>query len=157
MKRIAMTTGMIVLACATLHALPVTAEDEDNNSNVVAVSTLLNGLSAGALFPYIDSTPGKITRAHIAVTDTTSTCSASGGTAPSNIQILVGVAGGTLVNVMTAATNTGIKSDTQCVFHVTIVPGTGVVPSQVTDIVVKNAGSAALTGLNTITVSAKIR
>ena len=90
------------------------------------------------------------------ITDATSACSA-GGAAPSNIQVLAGVAGGTLVNVMTSATNTGIGSNTQCVFHVTIAPGAGV-PSAITDIVVvtSNAG-AALSGVNTITASAAVR
>jgi hypothetical protein len=57
---------------------------------------------------------------------------------------------------MTAATNTGIGSAAQCVFHVTIVPGQSGVPSEVTDIVVVNAGAAPLTGSNTITVSATV-
>ena len=43
------------------------------------------------------------------ITDASSACSAGAG-APSNIQVLAGVAGGTLVNVMTSATNTGIGS-----------------------------------------------
>jgi hypothetical protein len=59
------------------------------------------------------------------------------------------------VNVLTAATNTGIGSATECVFHVTISPGRDGVPSRVTNIVVVNSNaSAALTGVNTITVSA---
>ena len=71
--------------------------------------------------------------------------------------ILAGVAGGELVNVTTAATNTGIGSPTQCVFHITIRPGVDGVPRQVTDIVVVNSnGAAALTGVNTITVSAQV-
>ena len=62
------------------------------------------------------------------------------------------------MNVMTAATNTGIGSTTQCVFHVTISPGAGGVPGSITDIVVKNENaSAALTGVNTVTTSAAVR
>jgi hypothetical protein len=122
---------------------------------LVSESALLAGLAPGALFPFIDSTPNTIGQAHIALTDATSNC-APGGAAPANMQIFAGVAGGALVNVATAATNTGIGSTAQCVFHVTIRPGAGGVPAQVTDIVVFNAGSAALTGINTVTVSALV-
>jgi hypothetical protein len=72
--------------------------------------------------------------------------------------VLVGQAGVALSPpVMTAATNTGIGSPAQCVFHVTVVRGQGDVPATVTDIVVVNTGGAALTGINTITVSAEVR
>lgn len=125
-------------------------------SQVVVESSLLAGLAAGGLFPFIDTTPNQVGRAHIAVTDATTSC-AAGAAPPSNIAVLAGVAGGPLVNVLTAATNTGIGSTTQCVFHVTITPGMGGVPGTVTDIVVVNGGGAALTGLNTITVSAEVR
>src|SRR6202035_126183 len=108
------------------------------NPQLIAESSMLAGLAPNALFPFVDSTPHHITKAHIAITDATSSC-AAGAAAPSNIQILVGVAGGSLVNVMTAATNTGIGSVAQCVFHVTITPGRGGVPATVTDIVVVNA------------------
>src|SRR5438132_7419927 len=91
------------------------------------------------------------------ITDAGSACSAGAG-APCNIQVLAGVAGGTLVNVMTSATNTGIGSNTQCVFQVTIAPGAGGVPSAITDIVVVNSNAgAALSGVNTITASAAVR
>ena len=123
---------------------------------LISESSLLAGLAPGALFPFIDSTPNSIGLAHIAITDATSNC-AAGAAAPSNIQVLAGVAGGTLTNVMTAATNTGIGSSTQCVFHVTIKPGAGGVPARVTDIVIVNSNkSAALTGINTVTVSALV-
>src|SRR5205823_10477283 len=106
-------------------------------------------IAPGAPFPFIDTTPNHVKRAHIAITDATSSC-AGGAAAPSNIQVLVGVAGGTLSNVMTAATNTGIGSATQCVFHVTVL-GSSTFP--ITDIVVVNGNAAAaLTGVNTITV-----
>ena len=62
-----------------------------------------------------------------------------------------------LADMMTAATNTGIGTATQCVFHVTVTPGSGGVPETVTDIVVvNNNSSAALTGVNTITASAEV-
>ena len=149
------TSGLAVIALALLFPgenkaqIPPTQQLISNNA-------LLNGLAPGALFPFIDSTPRRISQAHIALTDATSNC-APGAAAPSNIVVLAGVAGGTLVNVATAATNTGIGSPTQCVFHVTIRAGVGIVPSEVTDIVVVNSnGSAALTGRNTITVSALV-
>ena len=127
------------------------------NPQLIAESSILAGLAPNALFPFVDSTPHHITKAHIAITDATSSCEA-GAAAPSNIQILVGVAGGSLVNVMTAATNTGIGSATQCVFHVTITPGRGGVPATVTDIVVVNANpNAPLTGVNTVTASALVK
>jgi hypothetical protein len=121
----------------------------------IVESALLNGLEGNALYPFIDTTPNNITRAHIAIADATEACTA-GEFEPDNIRVLVGVAGGTLVNVMTAATNTGIGDTRQCVFHVTIVPGADGVPSQVTDIVVMNAGEGPLTGVHTITVSAEV-
>ena len=122
----------------------------------VVESSLLIGLESGALFPFIDTTPLNITRAHIALTDAVDVCTA-GASSPFNVRVLVGVAGGTLVNVMTPSTNTGIGNSRQCVFHVTIVPGLNGVPAQVTDIVVvQNVGESALTGANSITVSAEV-
>ena len=121
----------------------------------VVESSLLIGLASGALFPFIDTTPLNITRAHIALTDAVDVCTA-GASSPFNVRVLVGVAGGTLVNVMTPSTNTGIGDSRQCVFHVTIVPGANGVPAQVTDIVVQNVGESALTGVNSITVSAEV-
>jgi hypothetical protein len=148
---VALLFAAVVLAAPLGHAAQAPA-----NPKYVAESSILAGLAPGALFPFIDSTPHHIVKAHIAITDATSSC--DGESAPSNIQILAGVAGGTLVNVMTAATNTGIGSATQCVFHVTITPGSGGVPATVTDIVVVNANpTAPLTGVNTITVSATVR
>ena len=148
--------AMTALVIALILCLPT-----DNRAQVpptrqlIAESSLLAGLAPGALFPFIDSTPHSIGLAHIAITDATSSC-AAGAAAPSNIQILAGVAGGTLVNVMTAAANTGIGSATQCVFHITIKPGAGGVPASITDLVVVNNGAAALSGVNTITVSAQV-
>jgi hypothetical protein len=129
----------------------------NSNFQLISESALLSGLAPGALFPFIDTTPNSIVSAHIAITDATTTCE-PGAAPPANIQILVGQAGGLLVNVMTAATNTGIGTTaTQCVFHVTVTPGSGGVPETVTDIVVVNTNaSAALTGVNTITASAEV-
>jgi hypothetical protein len=124
---------------------------------LIAESSILAGLAPNALFPFVDSTPHHIAKAHIAITDATSSCEA-GAAPPSNIQILVGVAGGSLVNVMTAATNTGIGSAAQCVFHVTITSDRDGVPPTVTDIVVVNANpNSPLTGVNTVTVSAEVK
>jgi hypothetical protein len=124
---------------------------------VISESALLTGLGAGAAFPFIDTTPRPIVRAHIAVTDATTTC-AAGGTAPANIQVLVGQAGVSLVNVMTASTNTGISTTPgQCVFHVTVRPGVGGVAEKITDIVIVNGGAAPLTGINTATASATVQ
>lgn len=148
-------TGLAVIGLALLPQGENKAQIPPTQQ-LIAENALLAGLAPGALFPFIDSTPNSITRAHIAITDATASCTA-GAAAPANMQILAGVAGGSLVNVMTAATNTGIGSSAQCVFHVTIRAGVGVVPNEVTDIVVVNAnGSAALTGINTITVSATV-
>ena len=56
------------------------------------------------------------------------------------------------------STNTGISTTPgQCVFHVTINAGQAGVPNTVTDIVVLNGGSSALTGINTVTASATVR
>ena len=126
-------------------------------TQLLSESALLSGLAPGAVFPFIDTTPNTISRAHIAITDATTSCSA-GAASPDNIQILVGQAGVALVNVTTAETNTGISTVTgQCVFHVTVKAGVAGVPATVTDIVVHNHGSAALTGINTITASAEVR
>ena len=149
------TSGLAVIALALLFPGENKAQIPPSQQ-LISNNALLNGLAPGALFPFVDSTPRRISQAHIALTDATSNC-APGAAAPSNIVVLAGVAGGTLVNVATAATNTGIGSSTQCVFHVTIRAGVGVVPAEVTDIVVVNSnGSAALTGRNTITVSALV-
>jgi hypothetical protein len=128
----------------------------EGGGQLISESSMLAGLSSGALFPFIDTTPNRIARAHIAVTDATASCS-SGAAPPANIQVLVGEAGVALVGVMTAATNTGIGTPAQCVFHVTVRPRRGGVPATVTDIVVRNAGTAPLTGINTVTASATVK
>lgn len=126
------------------------------HKQLVSESALLAGLAPGALFPFLDTTPNRIASTHIAVTDATASCSA-GAAPPANMQILVGQAGVALTNVLTAATNTGIGTPAQCVFHVTAVPGRGGVPRTVTDVVVVNAGAAPLTGINTVNASASVR
>src|ERR1700674_75466 len=133
--RIVFTLLFSAVALAASHqhgSSPMSA-----SPHLIAESAILAGLGPGALFPFVSSTPHNIAKAPIAITDAASSC--DGQSAPSNIQLLVGVAGGTLVNVMTASTNTGIGSATQCVFHVTVTPGSDSVPATVTDIVVVNA------------------
>jgi hypothetical protein len=123
----------------------------------ISQAQLLTGLAPGSVFPFVDTTPRLIQRAHIAVTDATTNCS-PGAAAPSNVQVLVGEAGVNLVPVMTAATNTGISTAPgQCVFHVTVTAGAGGVPARVTDIAVRNGGPSPLAGIHTITVSADVR
>lgn len=152
-----------LLAAAALGGLavalttpPPTAADGQGSRALVSESALLAGLASGALFPFIDTTPRRMARAHIALTDATAAC-AAGAAPPANLQVLVGEAGVELVSVMTAETNTGIGTPAQCVFHVTVRPGEDAVPERVTDVVVHNAGTAPLTGINTVTVSAEVR
>jgi len=112
---------------------------------------MLAGLAPGAVFPFIDTTPHTISSAHIAITDDTANCS-PGASAPSNVKVLVGQAGVSLVPVMNASTNTGITTTSgQCVFHVTIHPGQDGVPSTVTDIVVFERRRNASQCVNTVT------
>jgi hypothetical protein len=151
---VGLATVLLLAGGGTLNAQagPV----KSKKTQLISESAMLSGLPAGALFPFLDVTPNSLVRAHIAVTDAASSC-AAGAAAPSNIQVLVGEAGVALVNVLTAATNTGISSPAgQCVFHVTISPGQNGVPSNVTDIVVLNAGASALTGIHTVTASAHV-
>src|SRR5437899_2784652 len=72
---------------------------DDDATQLISASSLLAGLSAGAAFPFIDTTPNTIARAHIAITDATSTCAAKAAP-PSNVKVLVGQAGVALVSVM---------------------------------------------------------
>jgi hypothetical protein len=154
--------GIVALAvtlAATAGGAPAKAKNGKGgvqHTELVSESALLTGLASHALFPFLDTTPNTVRRGHVAVTDSTATC-APGAAAPANIQVLVGQAGVALTNVMTASTNTGIGTATQCVFHVTVRPGQGGVPSTITDIVVRNAGGAPLSGSNTVTASANVR
>lgn len=157
---------IVVAVAAVAIAWPALALHDDDHQqsgssrNLVAENAILAGLPPGALFPFIDSTPFRIITTHIALTDQTSNCS-PGAAPPLNLQVLVGVAGEALVPVMSASTNTGIGSTSQCVFHVTVNPGPrggpGGVPLRITDVVIVNAGNAPLTALNTVTVSAEVR
>ncbi|HEX9222816.1 MAG TPA: hypothetical protein VF860_05765 [Candidatus Acidoferrales bacterium] len=150
--------GVLLILALVLTQPTHHAAAKGDDVQLIAASSLLAGLAPGAAFPFIDTTPHTITRAHVAVTDATPSCGGASPTAPSNVQVLVGQAGVALVPVMTAATNTGISTTTgQCVFHVTINAGQAGVPPAVTDIVVLNGGSAALTGINTVTASATVR
>jgi hypothetical protein len=139
---------MPVEKAATVHST-ILAQD-----TFVVESDNLAGLPGGALRPFIDTTPSTISMTHITITDATEDC--GNGTAPTSVQVLVGIAGGTLTNVMTGATNTGIGTDAQCVFHAEVTPGSGGVPAGATDIVVVNNGEGDLTDINTITVSAEV-
>jgi len=147
--------GAVLLGLVLLLAFPPQKSAQiPPTTQLISESSILAGLAPAAVFPFIDTTPNRIIQAHIAVTDATSSCP---GAAPTNVQVLVGQAGVSLVNVMTASTNTGISTVSgQCVFHVTVTPGVGGVPATVTDIVVHNNGASALTGVNTITASAEV-
>lgn len=151
-----LAVGLVLFALVVVFPTKK-ASANDGESQFVVATSMLSGLAPGAVFPFIDTTPHTISQAHIAITDATTNCSA-GAAAPSNVKVLVGQAGVSLVSVMGAATNTGISTTPgQCVFHVTIKAGQGGVPSTVTDIVVLNGGSSALTGINTVTASATVR
>jgi hypothetical protein len=146
-----------VLACLAMLCPGATGSAKAGESDYVIASSVLSGLAPGAVFPFVDTTPRTIARAHIAITDATANCMA-GATAPANVKVLVGQAGVSLVPVMDASTNTGIHTTSgQCVFHVTVYAGQDGVPSTVTDIVVLNSGGAPLTGVNTVTASATVR
>ncbi len=127
----------------------------------VGYSHNLDGLKAGQWWPIVDSNTkgtGNIVQADITLADATTTCAAGTGTAPANVKILAGKIGGTLVNVATAATNTGVSSwsGLQCIFKVTIIPGQNGVPDTVTDIIAANAGGSTLDGSANITVLFKL-
>ena len=151
-----LAVGLVLFALAMVFPTKKASAQGDESQFVVA-SSMLSGLAPGAVFPFIDTTPQTISQAHIAITDATTNCS-PGAAPPSNVKVLVGQAGVSLVSVMEASTNTGISTTPgQCVFHVTIHAGQGGVPSTVTDIVVLNAGSSPLSGVNTVTASATVR
>lgn len=151
----AIALAVVVFSATAAGGSGKGAGGREGHGQLISESSMLAGLSSGALFPFIDTTPNRVTTGHIAVTDATASCSA-GAAPPASIQVLVGQAGVALTNVMTAATNTGIGTPAQCVFHVTVRPNRGGVPATVTDFVVKNAGAAPLTGINTVTASATV-
>jgi hypothetical protein len=151
-----LAVGLVLFALTTVFPTKKASAHGDESQFVVA-SSMLSGLAPGAVFPFIDTTPQTISQAHVAITDATTNCSPSAAP-PSNVKVLVGQAGVSLVSVMGASTNTGITTKPgQCVFHMTIHAGQGGVPSIVTDIVVLNAGSSPLSGVNTVTASATVR
>ena len=126
----------------------------DEDFELIFESTLLDGIASGNTISYIRTTPNEIVRAHVAVTDATEDCDGNDANRPINIEILAGVVGGLLA--VFDLENTGIGNVTQCVFHRTIIPGEDGIPATVTDIVVHNVGNSALTGINTISVSAEV-
>jgi hypothetical protein len=147
-----LTAGALALA------LPGSADDDGRDSGeILEESALLTGLAPNSVFPFIDSTPNTIRRAHVAITDSTTSCGGAAPTAPRNMEVLVGEAGVALVPVMGASTNTGIGNAGQCVFHVTVRAGRGGIPARITDIVVVNKSATALSGINTVTASAEVR
>jgi hypothetical protein len=169
MKKMGRTGPVVVAAIAAAVAvlgalIPVASSGHGASRGArsgaaafITESALLEGLANGAVFPFIDTTPKSIARAHIAITDATEDCEA-GAAPPSNVEVLVGQAGVALTPVMTAGTNTGITTTPgQCVFHVTVRPGKAGAPETVTDIVVLNKSASPLTGINTVTASATVR
>jgi len=156
LKRSMLASLLVALCLFQLASSSVKAAPEGREVQLITASSLLTSLAPGAAFPFIDTTPHRILRAHIAITDATTNC-AAGAAPPSNMKVVVGQAGVALVSVMEAATNTGISTTPgQCVFHVTVAAGTDGVPDTVTDIVIINGGSSPLTGINTVTASATV-
>ena len=150
-------TALAVVSIAIMVFPTTNASASGGDVKLIAANSLLSGLAANAVFPFLDSTPNRIVRAHIAVTDSTTNCSL-GGSPPSNIQVLAGNAGAVPPKLVAVALeNLGIGSSSQCVFHMTVTAGERGIPENLTDIVVVNSGTAALTGINTATASATVR
>jgi hypothetical protein len=83
------------------------------DTQLVSESSLLAGLAPAAVFPFIDSTPNHIGRAHIAITDAFASPGCTAGVAPpEHIKGLVGQAGVALTNVMSQATKPEYTSGT---------------------------------------------
>src|SRR6267143_639562 len=93
---------LVILGLVVTVPIWRTAANHDD-SQFIASSSLLAGLAPGAAFPFIDTTPQAISSAHIAITDATTNCS-PGAAAPSNVNVLAGQAGGSLVSVLGAST-----------------------------------------------------
>ena len=149
---------LVFTAGALALALPGSAHDNEGDADgqILEESALLAGMASNSVFPFIDSTPNRIRRGHVAITDATTAC-AAGAAPPTNMEVLVGEAGVALVAVMGAGTNTGIGTPRQCVFHVTVRAGRNGVPRTITDFVIVNkSATAALTGINTVTASAEV-
>src|SRR3989442_2734325 len=98
-----LAAGLVVFALAMVFPTKKASAQGDESQFVVA-SSMLSGLAPGAVFPFIDTTPQTISQAHIAITDATTNCS-PGAAPPSNVKVLVGQAGVSLVSVMEASTN----------------------------------------------------
>src|SRR6202022_1027037 len=123
-----LAVGLVIFALAMVFPTKKASAQGDESQFVIA-SSMLSGLAPGAVFPFIDTTPQTISQAHIAITDATTNCS-PGAAPPSNVKVLVGQAGVSLVSVMGTSTNTGISTTPgQCVFHATIHAGGGGVPA----------------------------
>jgi len=93
-----MKTHMTVLAGLLLTSVvlsPTVSSEEQNAraTQLISASSMLAGLAPGALFPFVDTTPDGIVRAHIAITDATAHCG-PGAAPPANIVVLAGEAGG---------------------------------------------------------------
>ena len=150
-------TAAVVLGIAIVALPAKNAEANGGDVKLIAANSQLSGLPANTVFPFLDTTPNRIVRAHIALTDATTNCS-PGGSPPSNIKVLAGNAGAVPPKLVAVDLETlGIGSDSQCVFHMTVTAGKGGVPQDLTDIVIVNGGAAALTGINTATASATVR
>ena len=78
MHLVRLTAVLCTVAIASL-SLPAGARTKKAPSPrrpYVSESALLEGLSPGAVFPFLDTTPFFIRLAHVAVTDDTSDCTA---------------------------------------------------------------------------------
>jgi fucose permease len=103
-----LAVGVVLIALATVFPTKKASAHGDESHFVVA-SSMLSGLGTGTVFPFIDTTPQTISQAHVAITDATTNCS-PGAAPPTNVKVLVGQAGVSLVPVMDASTNTGIST-----------------------------------------------
>src|SRR2546428_12937792 len=138
-----LAVGLVLFALAMVFPTKKASAQGDESQFVVA-SSMLSGLAPGAVFPFIDTTPQTISQAHIAITDATTNCS-PGAAPPSNVKVLVGQAGVSLVSVMEASTSTGISTTPgRGAFHVTIPARRGGVPRAVATMAALSPGSSPL-------------
>src|SRR6266436_6274041 len=84
--------GLAILALVML-APTRNAAQIPPTAQLISEGSILAGLAPGALFPFVDATPHKIVKAHVAITDATSACGGPSPAAPANIQVLAGVGG----------------------------------------------------------------
>jgi len=151
---IAAVLVIAITSTAAVYADPGHEKKFKKGKWLVAETVNLNGLGTGKLFPILDVTPNEIVRAHIVLTDD-AVCDGDNANQPDNIIVIVGQAGVALA--FPALENTGIAgSGSQCIFHLTVLPGEDGIPSTVTDIVVKNGGPTQLFHRNSISVSAEV-